>query len=59
MKIDELVIEGIANIGHANLKLESMNALIAPNGYEKVICSVLLGLVWSFFRQKSRNGVLC
>lgn len=45
MKIDELVIEGIANIGHANLKLESMNALIAPNGYEKVICSVLLGLV--------------
>lgn len=35
MRIDRFVIEGIANIEHVDLKLESINALIAPNGYGK------------------------
>lgn len=33
--INGFTIEGILNIEHASLMLESMNALIAPNGYGK------------------------
>ena len=35
MRIDGLKIGGIANIEHASLKIEELNALIAPNGYGK------------------------
>lgn len=35
MVINGFTIEGILNIEHASLMLESMNALIAPNGYGK------------------------
>lgn len=35
MKISSFTIEGISNIEHISLSFESMNALIAPNGYGK------------------------
>lgn len=35
MKIDSVIIEGIANIEHSRLEFGAMNALIAPNGYGK------------------------
>lgn len=35
MKIDGIKVDGIANIEHANLKIEELCALIAPNGYGK------------------------
>lgn len=35
MRIDGLKIGGIANIEHVSLKIEELNALIAPNGYGK------------------------
>ena len=35
MKIDSVIIEGIANIEHSKLEFGAMNVLIAPNGYGK------------------------
>lgn len=35
MRIDSIIIEGIANIEHLRLDFGAMNALIAPNGYGK------------------------
>lgn len=36
MVIDSFVIEGISNIGHVRLDVGEMNALIAPNGYQRI-----------------------
>ena len=46
MTIDSVVIEGVANIGHIRLDFESMNALVAPNGYGKsnVLRAIAFGL---------------
>ena len=35
MKIDNIKIDGIANIERANLRIGEQNVLIAPNGYGK------------------------
>ena len=35
MQIDGFKVDGIANIEHANLRIEDLCALIAPNGYGK------------------------
>jgi len=60
MKIDEFVIDGIANIGHANLKLESMNALIAPNGYGKsnLLSAIGFGVEFLSSEEQERRAML-
>ncbi len=35
MQIDGFKVDGIANIERANLRIEDLCALIAPNGYGK------------------------
>lgn len=60
MRIDRFVIEGIANIEHADLKLESMNALIAPNGYGKSNLLRAIGFGVRFFsaEEQERRSML-
>lgn len=46
MKIDSVIIEGIANIEHLKLEFGAMNILIAPNGYGKsnILRAIAFGL---------------
>ncbi len=60
MKIDRFVIEGIANIEHVDLKLESMNALIAPNGYGKsnLLRAIEFGVRFLSAEEQERRSML-
>lgn len=60
MKIDRFVIEGIANIEHVDLKLESMNALIAPNGYGKsnLLRAIEFGVSFLSAEEQERRSML-
>lgn len=60
MRIDRFVIEGIANIEHADLKLESMNALIAPNGYGKsnLLRAIGFGIRFLSAEEQERRSML-
>ena len=60
MKIDRFVIEGIANIEHVDLKLESMNALVAPNGYGKsnLLRAIEFGIRFLSADEQERRSML-
>lgn len=60
MKIDRIVIEGIANIGHAQLKFGAMNVLIAPNGYGKsnMLKAIAFGLQFMTMGEAKRRQML-
>lgn len=60
MRIDRFVIEGIANIEHADLKLESINALIAPNGYGKsnLLRAIGFGVRFLSAEEQERRSML-
>ncbi len=55
MKIDSVIIEGIANIEHSKLEFGAMNALIAPNGYGKsnMLRAIVFGL--QFIRESENR----
>lgn len=60
MKIDRFIIEGIANIEHVDLKLESMNALVAPNGYGKsnLLRAIEFGIRFLSADEQERRSML-
>lgn len=60
MILDGITIEGIANIEHVSLKLESMNALIAPNGYGKsnILRAIDFGMKFLAAEEQERRSML-
>ena len=60
MKIDRIIIEGIANIGHAQLEFGAMNVLIAPNGYGKsnMLKAIACGLQFITVGETKRQQML-
>ena len=60
MKIDRIIIEGIANIGHAQLEFGAMNVLIAPNGYGKsnMLKAIAFGLQFITVGETKRQQML-
>ena len=60
MILDGITIEGIANIEHVSLKLESMNALIAPNGYGKsnILRAIDFGMKFLAAEVQERRSML-
>lgn len=60
MKIDSIIIEGIANIGHVRLDVGAMNALIAPNGYGKsnMLRAIVFGLQFVSTSETKRKQML-
>lgn len=60
MRIDSIIIEGIANIEHTRLDFGQMNALIAPNGYGKsnVLHAIVFGLQFINADEAKREQML-
>lgn len=60
MVINGFTIEGILNIEHASLMLESMNALIAPNGYGKsnMLRAIEFGIRFMTADKQERKNML-
>ena len=60
MKISGFTIEGISNIEHVSLTFESMNALIAPNGYGKsnVLRAIEFGIKFLAATEQERQTML-
>lgn len=58
--INGFTIEGILNIEHASLMLESMNALIAPNGYGKsnMLRAIEFGIRFMTADKQERKNML-
>lgn len=60
MQIDGFKVDGIANIEHANLKIEDLCALIAPNGYGKsnVLRAIEFGVRFLSAEEAERRQML-
>ena len=60
MRIDGFKVDGIANIKHANLKIEDLCALIAPNGYGKsnVLRAIEFGVRFLSAEEAERKQML-
>lgn len=60
MKIQGFTIEGISNIEHLGLVIESMNAIIAPNGYGKsnVLRAIEFGIKFLTASEQERRAML-
>ena len=60
MKIDSVIIEGIANIEHSKLEFGAMNILIAPNGYGKsnILRAIAFGLKFLKESETKREKML-
>ena len=60
MQIDGFKVDGIANIEHANLRIEDLCALIAPNGYGKsnVLRAIEFGVRFLSAEEAERKQML-
>ena len=60
MRIDSVIIEGIANIEHSKLEFGAMNVLIAPNGYGKsnMLRAIAFGLQFIKESETKREQML-
>lgn len=60
MQIDGFKVDGIANIEHANLRIEDLCALIAPNGYGKsnVLRAIEFGVRFLSAEEAERRQML-
>ena len=60
MKIDNIKIDGIANIERANLRIGEQNVLIAPNGYGKsnVLHAIEFGMGYVAADEAQRRQIM-